>query len=199
MFVAMATAMLLVVSVLVRGASRESARRTRAETELDAEQRLVEYLEVALLPAQLPTVTGVTVAARYVSGSPGRVGGDWYPAFQIAPDRIGLTVGDVVGHGVDATGAMAEMRHALRAFASVGPHPRRVPSRSTWAWRGWLRPSCGSAPLTSMRSVMACSTVYAASGSRTPSSCSSHASTRRRGVRSAERYAARRRSALIRS
>jgi serine phosphatase RsbU (regulator of sigma subunit) len=42
---------------------------------------------------------------------------------------MALAIGDVVGHGIGATALMAQMRHALRAFASTDPDPSRVLGR----------------------------------------------------------------------
>jgi serine phosphatase RsbU (regulator of sigma subunit) len=51
------------------------------------------------------------------------VGGDWYDAFELPDGRIGLVVGDVVGHGVEAAAAMGRLRTALAALALDEPSP----------------------------------------------------------------------------
>lgn len=73
-------------------------------------------LERSLQPAQLPTVAGTTLAARYVPGV-GGVGGDWYDVFTLPTGRLGIVIGDVAGHGLSAAVVMGRLRSALRAYA----------------------------------------------------------------------------------
>jgi serine phosphatase RsbU (regulator of sigma subunit) len=54
------------------------------------------------------------------------VGGDFYDGFALADGRFVAFIGDVMGRGVAAAAAMAEMRAATRAFASLDPDPAVV-------------------------------------------------------------------------
>ena len=84
----------------------------------ESEQTIAETLQRSVLPASLPHVEGVQLAARYLPGSAGvSVGGDWFDAIRLADGQLGLVVGDVVGKGVQAAATMAQLRNALRAFA----------------------------------------------------------------------------------
>ena len=84
---------------------------------------LVEILQRSLLPERLPAHPRLELAARYrPSGFAAQVGGDWYDALVLDDKRIGVMIGDVVGHGVRAATTMGELRSALRAFAIDG-HP----------------------------------------------------------------------------
>ena len=84
----------------------------------ESEQTIAETLQRSVLPASLPHVEGVQLAARYLPGSAGvNVGGDWFDAIRLADGQLGLVVGDVVGKGVQAAATMAQLRNALRAFA----------------------------------------------------------------------------------
>jgi serine phosphatase RsbU (regulator of sigma subunit)/anti-sigma regulatory factor (Ser/Thr protein kinase) len=84
----------------------------------ESEQTIAETLQRSVLPASLPRVEGVQLAARYLPGSAGvNVGGDWFDAIRLADGQLGLVVGDVVGKGVQAAATMAQLRNALRAFA----------------------------------------------------------------------------------
>jgi anti-sigma regulatory factor (Ser/Thr protein kinase) len=86
------------------------------------EQRyLAETLQQQLLP-DLGSVPGVELASSYLPASLKTLGGDWYDAFPLPGGRTAVAVGDVVGHGVAAAAAMAQLRTTLRAYAVDG-HP----------------------------------------------------------------------------
>jgi anti-sigma regulatory factor (Ser/Thr protein kinase)/putative methionine-R-sulfoxide reductase with GAF domain len=92
------------------------------------QRRLAEVLQHRLLPERLGAIPGLEVASRYLPASES-LGGDWYDAFGLAPGRIALAVGDVVGHGLAAAAVMAQLRTALRAYAIDGHPPDEVVER----------------------------------------------------------------------
>ena len=77
-------------------------------------------LQHSLLPTALPAVPGLSLAARYVTGS-GAVGGDWYDVFVVPDGRLAIVVGDVAGSGLEAAVIMGRMRSALRAYVLETP------------------------------------------------------------------------------
>jgi PAS domain S-box-containing protein len=79
----------------------------------------VEMLQRSLLPERLPQVEGIQIAARYMPGG-ADVGGDWYDAIPLDCGRVGIAMGDVVGHGIGAAALMGQLRHAMRAYAVEG-------------------------------------------------------------------------------
>ncbi len=89
----------------------------------DRERTLAETLTRALLPAELPRLAGIELAARYQPAESGPVGGDWYDAFTLRGERVGLVVGDVGGHGVEAASTMA------RCATGSSPSPPRATRR----------------------------------------------------------------------
>jgi PAS domain S-box-containing protein len=100
------------------GQALERARLAEAQAES------VHRLQVAILPASLPAVEGLGLAAVYHPAEEVvSVGGDWYDAVTLPDGRLALVVGDVTGHGVDAAAAMAELRHTLRAYLLLGTPP----------------------------------------------------------------------------
>lgn len=104
----------------VRALQDELARTSSTQ------QSALEQLQTSLLPERLPRVAGYDVAARYLpaSGVVG-LGGDWYDL--IATDgHVVAAVGDVVGHGIDAIGLMAQASGATRAYASEGHDPAQM-------------------------------------------------------------------------
>jgi serine phosphatase RsbU (regulator of sigma subunit) len=130
LFLLIALGIVTVLDQLMMRAARETEQRVRSEAELESEQRITRQLQLAILPAVLPRVPGVEVATRYVGATDGRrAGGDWYAVVPVGCDGIALAIGDVAGHGVGATAVMAQMRHALRAFATIDPDPSRVLER----------------------------------------------------------------------
>jgi len=94
------------------------------------EHRLAETLQRAMLPEQAD-VTGLDVWTYYAPNSEhAQVGGDWYDVLQITPDVVGLVIGDVVGHDVEAAAAMGQLRSVVRSYAyeltTPGPVLERV-------------------------------------------------------------------------
>jgi serine phosphatase RsbU (regulator of sigma subunit) len=69
------------------------------------------------------------VCAHYSPAGHLDVGGDFYDAIGLGDGRIAMFVGDVMGRGVHAAAAMAQMRSAVRAFVAVDPAPRSVLTR----------------------------------------------------------------------
>jgi serine phosphatase RsbU (regulator of sigma subunit)/anti-sigma regulatory factor (Ser/Thr protein kinase) len=93
----------------------------------EREHHTAVTLQRSVLPTEMPDVDGVRLAARYVPGSTGvRVGGDWYDAIDLGRGRLGVAVGDVVGKGVLAAATMAQLRNALRVYATEGLKPSTV-------------------------------------------------------------------------
>lgn len=94
-------------------ASEERFRRL-AEQERAASLRL----QRALLPDGLVEDPFVEAAAFYAAGTEGlQVGGDWYDSFAWPDGRVGVMVGDVVGHGIESAAAMGRLRAAVSALA----------------------------------------------------------------------------------
>jgi serine phosphatase RsbU (regulator of sigma subunit) len=87
-----------------------------------AEQRATtELLQRTLLPDALPQVPGLRLSAKYLPAATGvKLGGDWYDVFALPDGRVAFVIGDVVGRGVVAASVMAEVRTALRAYATEG-------------------------------------------------------------------------------
>jgi anti-sigma regulatory factor (Ser/Thr protein kinase)/GAF domain-containing protein len=99
--------------------------RARLFSELEREHRVAMVLQRSLLPKRLIDVIGVTTAARYLPASDD-VGGDWYDVFELARGRLGVAIGDVVGHGVRAAALMGQLRTALHAYAMQDYGPART-------------------------------------------------------------------------
>jgi sigma-B regulation protein RsbU (phosphoserine phosphatase) len=112
------------VELLERAADRAVAAIEKGRSRADASAALA--LQRSLAPQQLPLVTGFELAARYVPGSRTGVGGDWYDVFHLPDGRVGLTMGDVMGHGLRSATVMGRLRSVLRSYALDGEDPDRV-------------------------------------------------------------------------
>ncbi|MFI0780450.1 SpoIIE family protein phosphatase [Streptomyces sp. NPDC021212] len=81
-------------------------------------------LQRNLLPRHLPGQTAVDVASRYLpADSRAGVGGDWFDVIPLSGSRVALVVGDVVGHGINASATMGRLRTAVRTLADVDLPP----------------------------------------------------------------------------
>lgn len=101
-------------------AARALARGRR----YDAEHQTALAFQRAALPDELPSVDGLTIAARYRPATErAMVGGDWYDALVLDDRRLVFVVGDVVGHGLVAAAAMGRLRTAFRAIAPLSSDP----------------------------------------------------------------------------
>jgi serine phosphatase RsbU (regulator of sigma subunit) len=88
---------------------------------------LAMALQRHMLPAQLPNFPGLRAAARYVPAQHGLdVGGDWYDAFTMPDGTVGIAIGDVQGHSVDAAAFVGQVRTGLRAIAGTTTDPGTV-------------------------------------------------------------------------
>ncbi len=100
-----------------------------ADTELwpEALAGVVEQVQLSLLPPSLPLLPDVRLSGSYQPATSARAaGGDWYDAVPLGRGRLALVVGDAVGHGVPAAGAMSRLRGALRSTALRDPAPASV-------------------------------------------------------------------------
>ncbi|TPQ22752.1 SpoIIE family protein phosphatase [Streptomyces sporangiiformans] len=80
-------------------------------------------MQRSLLPRTLPRTAAVEVASRYLPASRAAVGGDWFDVIQLSGMRVAMVVGDVVGHGVQASATMGRIRTAVRTLADIDLAP----------------------------------------------------------------------------
>ncbi|QTD96597.1 SpoIIE family protein phosphatase [Streptomyces cyanogenus] len=87
-------------------------------------------LQRSLLPQHLPEQSAVDVAYRYLpADSRVGVGGDWFDLIPLSGARVGLTVGDVVGHGMHAAATMGRLRATVRTLALLDLDPAELLTR----------------------------------------------------------------------
>lgn len=88
-------------------------------------------LQHALLPESLPEPAGWRIAVHYRPAGRTEVGGDFYDAIELADGRLLTVIGDVMGRGLNAAAAMAQLRAALRAYVAVESEPVTILTKLT--------------------------------------------------------------------
>ncbi|MDQ0835287.1 PAS domain S-box-containing protein [Streptomyces achromogenes] len=102
---------------------------TRAAVCIDNARRYSRERETALalqrslLPRTLPRTAAVDAASRYLPAARAGVGGDWFDVIPLSGMRVAMVVGDVVGHGVQASATMGRLRTAVRTLADIDLAP----------------------------------------------------------------------------
>jgi PAS domain S-box-containing protein len=108
---------------------RTQERRMRQERDgltrlIAREQHIAQTLQKAHLPQTLPIVPGFRLSGMYLSPeSDTSAGGDWYDAFRLRDGRIGFSIGDVMGSGLEAAVTMGKLRQAIQSVAFVHAEP----------------------------------------------------------------------------
>ncbi|MEV6056754.1 SpoIIE family protein phosphatase [Streptomyces sp. NPDC052107] len=81
-------------------------------------------LQRSLLPPALTGGTALEVASSYLPADPsGGAGGDWFDVIPLSGARVGLVIGDVVGHGIAAAASMGRLRTAVQTLAALEMPP----------------------------------------------------------------------------
>ena len=100
------------VALTLQGAP--AAREGRGGSEvakLRHELEIAREMQDALLPASIPSIEGVEIAASLRPAS--NVGGDYYDVVPLGGGYLGLVIADVSGHGVSSAMMMTSFRMAL--------------------------------------------------------------------------------------
>lgn len=91
------------------------------------QQATTAELQRAVLAAAPAGLTGVEVAHRYLPGNPEvEVGGDWIDTMALPGSRVGIVIGDVMGHGVHSAAAMGHLRIAVQTLAALDLPPDQL-------------------------------------------------------------------------
>ena len=93
------------------------------------ERALAETLQRAMLPEQ-EVVEGLDVWTYYApSAEHVQVGGDWYDVIHVGAETVGIVIGDVAGHDIEAAAVMGQLRSVVRAYACEFVEPELVLGR----------------------------------------------------------------------
>jgi serine phosphatase RsbU (regulator of sigma subunit)/anti-sigma regulatory factor (Ser/Thr protein kinase) len=109
---------------LLRAAAERCARALANARRFERERHVALTFQNAALVSDLPNGSGYRFDAIYEAGrAEALVGGDWYDAFRLADGRFVVSIGDVVGSGLQAAIAMVNVRQTVRGVAQVYPDP----------------------------------------------------------------------------
>ncbi|HVW89144.1 MAG TPA: GAF domain-containing SpoIIE family protein phosphatase, partial [Gaiellaceae bacterium] len=87
------------------------------------QKQFAETMQRSLLPQELPAVPGLEVGRVYESAAQVDVGGDVYDFLELPGGRLAVVLGDVTGHGIDATADMAMAKFVFRSLAREHAEP----------------------------------------------------------------------------
>jgi serine phosphatase RsbU (regulator of sigma subunit) len=87
------------------------------------QKQFADTMQRSLLPRSRPVVEGLEVGEVYEPSARVEVGGDVYDFLALDDGRLAVVLGDVTGHGVDATADMAMAKFVFRSLAREHPEP----------------------------------------------------------------------------
>jgi serine phosphatase RsbU (regulator of sigma subunit) len=87
------------------------------------QKEFADTMQRSLLPRAQPDAAGLEVGEVYESSAHVDVGGDVYDFLTLDDGRLAVVLGDVTGHGVEATADMAMAKFVFRSLAREHPEP----------------------------------------------------------------------------
>ena len=87
------------------------------------QKAFADTMQRSLLPRTAPELPGLELGDVYESAARVEVGGDVYDYLTLGDGRLAVVLGDVTGHGVDATADMAMAKYVFRSLAREHPDP----------------------------------------------------------------------------
>ena len=97
------------------------------KTALQRSQQVLQSLQSVFLPQHLPVVPGMQFDAAYLpSERDALVGGDWYDVARLPHNAIVFSIGDVAGHGLEASALSGRLRQTIYALSVSTRDPALV-------------------------------------------------------------------------
>ena len=87
------------------------------------QKAFADTMQRSLLPRAKPELPELELGDVYESAARLEVGGDVYDYLTLGDGRLAVVLGDVTGHGVDATADMAMAKYVFRSLAREHPDP----------------------------------------------------------------------------
>ncbi len=94
---------------------KRSSLERRAEEVLSQEALAPRRWAERLAPDDLPEIPGYEIGRVYQAGT-GLMAGDFYDVTELSPTRLAAVIGDVTGHGIDASITAFQVKYLLRVF-----------------------------------------------------------------------------------
>jgi phosphoserine phosphatase RsbU/P len=104
--------------------SRRVATNEAEWRSMESEMEAARKIQSSILPASMPRVAGFSVAARYSPMT--AVAGDYYSFPETGPERMGVIVADVMGHGVPAALVASMIKVSVVASVDRHEHPSEI-------------------------------------------------------------------------
>jgi serine phosphatase RsbU (regulator of sigma subunit) len=89
----------------------------------DHQAQFAETMQQSLLPRERPSLPGLEVGAVYESAAQMDVGGDVFDFLEQPDGRLSVVLGDVTGHGIEATADMAMAKFVFRSLGREHVEP----------------------------------------------------------------------------
>lgn len=106
---------------------RELKQSEETLRDSEAQQRYIADVLQETLLAVPRQVLGVVFGHLYQPATmAGRVGGDFYDVFALPGGNVGMMIGDVSGHGLEAAALTSVTKNTIKAFAVEGQSPDKV-------------------------------------------------------------------------
>ncbi len=94
---------------------------------LERSKRIAETLQDVFLPKDLPQFEHLRIDGAYIAAErDALVGGDWYDAFELPDGRVTFSIGDVAGHGLEASLLVGRLRQAIYTLSFKGEDPAQI-------------------------------------------------------------------------
>ena len=87
------------------------------------QKQFAETMQRSLLPRERPSVIGLEIGTVYESAAQVDVGRDVFDFMELPDGRLAVVLGDVTGHGIDATADMAMAKFVFRSLAREHSDP----------------------------------------------------------------------------
>jgi serine phosphatase RsbU (regulator of sigma subunit) len=87
------------------------------------QKQFADTMQRSLLPRSHPRLPGLEIGEVYESSARVDVGGDVYDFLELGDGRLAVVLGDVTGHGIEATADMAMAKFVFRSLAREHPEP----------------------------------------------------------------------------
>lgn len=91
---------------------------------IDSELALARQLQFSILPAEVPAISKLRIAAKYLPMT--AVAGDFYQFIPVDDHRVGFLIADVSGHGVPAALIASMIKTAMHSVDGCANEPSEV-------------------------------------------------------------------------